>query len=62
MTEETMEQWKKLALSLLEQNKKFAEEILEWIKLAERLSKENTELMMQIDPSYTPATKQETMQ
>jgi SOS response regulatory protein OraA/RecX len=62
MTEETMEQWKNLALALLEQNKRFSEELQEWMKLTERLSKENTELMMQLDPTYTPVTKQETMQ
>ena len=62
MTEETMEQWKNLALELLEQNKKFAEELQEWMKLAKRLSEENRQLMTQIDPTYKPEMKKDMMQ
>lgn len=50
--EETMEKWKELALSLLEQNKKFAEELQEWMRLAKRLSEENKELAQQLEPKH----------
>jgi thiamine kinase-like enzyme len=50
--EETMEKWKDLALSLLEQNKKFAEELQEWMKLAKRLSEENKQLTRELQPKH----------
>lgn len=47
--EETIEKWKSLALALLEQNERFAQELREWMKLTERLSQENKQLSAMLD-------------
>ena len=47
--EETIEKWKSLALALLEQNERFAQELREWMKLTERPSQENKQLSAMLD-------------
>jgi hypothetical protein len=47
--EETMERWRELALSVLDQNKRLVEELQEWMKLTERLSQENKQLSAMLD-------------